>query len=186
MSTGAYFAFDIFGWKELDEALLQISDIATQKRVLVNAMKKALKPVAEDARQRVPVDEGDLRDSIVVSTAITRRQGRGIVRGVPRVYVGTNNGSGHLIEFGTGPRKSQATKKQVLAAGGVVFGTTANANALPARPFIRPAFDSNREKVLEIFGREMWKNLERTAKRLFKQATSGKLSKGGKRALGVG
>ena len=141
--------------------------------------------MAELAKVKVPVDEGDLRDSIIVSTKITKRQGRGLVRGVPRVFVGTNWPSAHLVEFGTGPRPAAAVRKKVLASDGKIFGTSVDAGSMPAHPFLRPSFEALKDEMLKIFGEEMWKNLERTAKRLLKQARAGKLSKGGRRALGV-
>lgn len=186
--SGAYFEFAMFGAREIDQALQALQDIGTQKRILVGAMKKSLEPVAERARQLVPVDEGDLRDSIIVSTKITKRQAREIVgaRGAPRVFAGTNWPSGHLVEFGTGPRSVEATKKKVLAVDGRIIGKTADVGHMPAQPFLRPAFEQMREKMLEIFGREMWKSLKRTAKRFEKQSRTGKLSKSAKRALGAG
>ena len=188
MSTGqgAYFGFEVFGFKELDDALQELQDIGTQKRVLISAMKKALEPVAELARQNVPVDSGDLRETIIVSTKITKRQARfaRANKGVPRVYVGTNYPSAHLVEFGTGPRTTGFVKKKVLASGGNIYGTVAVVGAMPAQPFLRPAFEQKRTFVLAKFGEEMGKTLERTARRLKKQSDKGKLSKSGQRALG--
>ena len=183
---GGYFSFNVDGLAALDRSLAQISDEATQKRVIISAMKKALKPVAESAKQKVPVDEGDLRNSIVVSTKITKRQGRGLVKGVPRVFVGSNWPSAHLVEFGTGPRVAKIRRSRVLVSqSGQVFGTSVDAGNMPAMPFLRPAFESLQQQVLKKFGEEMWKNISRTAKRLLKQAKAGKLSKGGRRALGI-
>lgn len=184
---GAYFSFDMLGWAELDQSLEEIQDIGTQKRVLVGAMKKALKPVLVTAKQKVPVDEGDLKSSLIISTSITKRQRRlaGLVRGVPRVFVGTNWPSAHLVEFGTAQRVAKIRRKKVLAGGGKIFGTSVQAGSMPATPFVRPAFEANKDKALSIFGREMWKNLVRTAKRFEKQAKAGKLSSSGRRALGL-
>ncbi|MCK4577796.1 MAG: HK97 gp10 family phage protein, partial [Candidatus Marinimicrobia bacterium] len=106
MAQGAYFNFELIGGAELDKALMMIEDVGTQKNVLKAAMRKALKPVAERARQLVPVDDGDLRDSIVVSPSITKTQRKFAERtGQPTMYVGTAWPTAHLVEFGTGPRQ---------------------------------------------------------------------------------
>lgn len=186
MSDKSYMTFDLEGWFDLDATLQEISDIATQKRIALSAMKKALVPVRDAAKRIVPVDEGDLRDSIIISTKITKRQAKADRGGNPKVYVGTNWPTAHLIEFGTGPRRVRATSKKVLAGGGEVFGTVVDVGRMSAQPFIRPSFEKNVKKMLEIYGSEMWKAIQRTAKRLRRQAESGKLSKSGARALGVG
>jgi len=187
MGSGAYFSFDLVGWKELDQALQMIENTAMQKSVLRGAMKKALKPVADMAERLVPVDQGDLKKTIRVSSTITKRQQKEQARtGAVKMYVGTNWPTAHLVEFGTGPRQVRVKRRKVLAGGGEIFGVEADVGAMPAKPFLRPAFDCNVKRVLDIFGQEMWKNLERTAKRLYKQAKAGKLKRSGERALGVG
>ena len=75
------------------------------------------------------------------------------------MHVGSTDPKAHLIEFGTAK--------------------------MSAQPTLRPAWDTDKKRVLNTFAREIGKNLEKLAKRLARQAAAGKLSKGGARALGV-
>ena len=54
-----------------------------------------------------------------------------------------------------------------------------------AKPFLRPAWDAHKIAVVKTFSRSMWQALERFSKRLVKQAYAGKLSKAGRKALGI-
>ena len=55
---------------------------------------------------------------------------------------------GLWIEKGTGPRRRKS--------GG-------STGSMPAEPFLRPAFDANKERVAQIVGRDMKRLLERAA-----------------------
>lgn len=150
----------ILGLKQLDKALKELPK-ATQKSVLRTAARRALKPIMQDARSRVHVDKGDLRDSIIISTkARNARTRRSLGRSGVRVWVGPSwpqGAHGHLEEFGT--------------------------VKTPAHPFMRPSWDRGKDKVLDDFVKEISKGLIRTARRLGKQARTGKLSKSALKAL---
>jgi HK97 gp10 family phage protein len=151
------FSFELHGVKELERALKQLPK-ATAKTVLRRAASKALQPVAVDAEQRAPRLRGELAESVDVTTKLIRTQpGPTSKRGVT-VYVGPTAPHGHLVEFGT--------------------------SHSPAQPFLRPAWDGNKDLVLSIFKREIWTELARAAARLAKQAQAGKLGKAARRALG--
>lgn len=65
-----------------------------------DALRAGGKVIAEDAKARVPVDTGELRDSIVVRKA-TKKQRR---RGTGEVVIGFKKPASrraHLVEFGT-------------------------------------------------------------------------------------
>ena len=63
----------IEGLSELKAALRALPD-ATAKNVVRRVLSKRGEPIAERARQLVPVDKGELKASIAVSTKLTRRQ----------------------------------------------------------------------------------------------------------------
>jgi len=50
------------------------------------------------------------------------------------------------------------------------FGTVVHG----AQPFMRPAWDAGRDKVLKDFGVQLWKAIARTVKRLARQARKAK------------
>jgi HK97 gp10 family phage protein len=140
------------GAKELEDALDQLPK-SVARSVLVKAMMNAAQPVIHHARALCPVDTGDLAASIDVRTTLTKRQRRGRGFRLPSVFIGPSwpkGAHGHLIEFGTVKMR--------------------------ARPFLRPAWDAGKARVLDSMRREIWKALAAAARRLSQRAEAGKLS----------
>ena len=149
----------IGGFKELDNAFKTLPN-AMSKTVLRSAIKKALKPVLNDARSDVPVDRGDLKESLTINTKLGGGQKSEARSGAVTVYMGTSvkqGAVGHLVEFGT--------------------------SKMRMNPFVRPSWDANKRGVVKTIGNEAWRKLQLLARRLFRQAKAGKLSKTGRRAL---
>lgn len=86
--------------------------------------------IADDMRHGVPVDTGDLHDSI--ETQYPRD-------GVGRVFVGTDHWA--ETEYGSGPHTIRVRNKKVLhnAETGEFFGKEVEHPGTPAQPFMRPA-----------------------------------------------
>jgi hypothetical protein len=63
----------IEGLAEVKTALRALPD-ATAKNVVRRVLRSRGEPIATRARRLVPVEEGELRDSIAVSTRLSRRQ----------------------------------------------------------------------------------------------------------------
>lgn len=128
------------GMKELNKALKQLPD-KLQERAIKNAMADGARAIRDEAKRRAPVDDGDLRDSIVVSRTVQvkgRRQSvkGGVVigiKGAPRFYA-------HIAEFGTSRQTAQ--------------------------PFLRPAFDAKQEEALKRIGPKLGKEIEKQARKL--------------------
>lgn len=138
----------VSGLKDLDKALGQLSK-ATAKSVLRRVLKDAGEPIARAARQKAPTDTFILQESIDVSTTLNRRQ-RALHkaeggRAFQEMFVGTNDPAGVQQEFG-------------------------NENHA-AQPFMRPAWDSEQDKALEIISNQLWTEIEDAAKRLAKKAS---------------
>ena len=57
-----------------------------------------------------------------------------------------------IAEFGTGPRYHKKTRKFV--------------GAMPAQPFLRPAWEQHKDQILEDFSKALWIQIEKSAKRL--------------------
>ncbi|KKL23177.1 hypothetical protein LCGC14_2428020 [marine sediment metagenome] len=151
----------IGGFRELDEAFKTLPN-AVSKRILRTAIRKALQPVKSAAVSIVHVMTGKLKKSIIISTKVVRSQAADseLRRGDAALVMGTSKEAGayaHFEEFGTSKHSPHA--------------------------FMRPAWDSNKAKVLQKIGDEAWKSLQKMAARLYKQAKAGKLSKIGKRSL---
>lgn len=161
MARSGAFAFRLHGLKELDRALAELPK-AVGKNVLRKIARKALGPVARDAKANAPRAEGELAKSIRIGTTLTGRQRRWRRRhGAVEMFVGPSwptGAHGHLQEFGTAHHGAQ--------------------------PFMRPAWDANRQQVLATISDDAWHELAKAARRLARQAETGKLSRGSRRHLG--
>ena len=132
------------GGRELERALRELGSLRRVKSALTRSGKRALQPIAEATRQRVPRDTEELAKGVTVRR-LTRRQGGSadaVSLGV--VFTGPHRTLAHLYEFGF---------------------TKRNGQRYPARPFLRPAWDGGRAQALADFGRELWAFLKRAAKR---------------------
>lgn len=133
--------FKISGFAELEKALADLPK-ATERSVLRRVAKKALEPILERAQQLVPVDEGNLRDSLVIGSRLTSRARRADKRepreGV-RLFMGTANRNGVPREFGTVRSRAQ--------------------------PFMRPAWDSEKANAFKIVLTDLGDEVEKAAKR---------------------
>lgn len=136
------------GLREVKAALRELPK-ATGKNVLRRVLIRRAEPVAERARQLAPVDTGQLRDSIVVSTKLGKRQRRGHSkqdRDDVDVFVGPGPAGfyGWMQEFGTA--------------------------RVAARPFMRPAWDAEKAGVLSGIADDLRKEIEKAAARLARKA----------------
>jgi HK97 gp10 family phage protein len=150
MARGGGFSVKVEGLKDLERALRELPR-ANAKAVLRRTLKQAGEPVAKTARALAPKEVGYLAESIDVSPKLSKRQ-RGIhSRQSPvEMFIGPGTDpAAHLQEFGSGP-------------GHV------------AQPFMRPAWDQNKGKVLDTIANLTWIEIENTANRLAKRAAKGR------------
>lgn len=123
--------------------LNELGDELTQQKKLRSAARKAFKPVQEAAKAKAPVDTGVLRDSIVIASANPKES---------VVAVGL------VIKKGSAddPRKDASWRWHFPEKG---------TRKMAARPFLRPALDSNAETVVNNFADEMKKAIDRATKK---------------------
>lgn len=134
-------SFHLKGARELDQALGELKK-STERTILRRVAIKALEPIRDRAMALVPVDEGRLRDSITIGTALSRSAKKAAKDDPPggvRVYVGTAKRNAIAVEFGT-----------FKAA---------------AHPFMRPAFDGAGPQVFGIIETELRVAIEKNAAR---------------------
>jgi HK97 gp10 family phage protein len=126
-----------------DQALAEIGKKSTQKNILVRTLKKAAKPIDDEASSLAPKDTGKLEVSIITGTKLTRRQRSSAYKsgslGVAEVHVGTALSRGMFQEFGTFKMRAQ--------------------------PFLRPAWEHNKQKAEQIIGTELWVEIKKAADR---------------------
>lgn len=130
--------YSIEGAREL-EALLKTLGPNVARKVGVQAARAGAKPVLEEAKRRVPVDTGDLKSSLTIMTASkTRKDERAVLIGVR----GEAGGRAHFTEYGSAHSA--------------------------AKPFMRPALDSQVGAALNEMGRALGDGIEREAEALSK------------------
>lgn len=127
------------------------------------ALAKAAKLIRDDARARAPVDTGATRDNIVM-----KRDSRPDRFGVNERYtVGVRGGASKYANNRRNRRKGRAGQVRETAGNTYYwrfkeFGTA----KMAAEPFIRPAFDANAERALQLIGSELEKAIARAAKKV--------------------
>lgn len=126
---------------EVDAALADLPR-ATGKNVLRRVAKAGLAPIAEEMKRLAPVDYGDLRDSINVTTKNPK-----------------GNRKESSIEAHAGPgRLPQAHLRE--------FGGDHH----PAQPYVRPAWDQGKDALLNGIKDSLWNEIENATKRLARKA----------------
>lgn len=158
----------VVGARELEKALNELG-VRVAKRIVRRGWKRAAQRVVDHARSLAPARLGYLRRSIGFTTqtlrSVRRRriQRKGDVVGFVGPNYAPRKGAfaryAHLVEFGTGPRRHRSGR---------------SVGAMPARPFMRPAWEANRHGVLEDFTRMVVEELERERKRAVLRAARGR------------
>ena len=136
---------EVLGLKELDEALNAFTP-GKRRAIGRKALDEGGQITARAARTLAPVDEGNLQESIDVSGVLSRRQ-RGLHSKVDEQerFIGPGtHPQGHLREFGS--------------------------DGHPPQPFMRPAWDSTKNQVLQRIGDELWLGVARETERMNKKA----------------
>lgn len=140
------------GFRELEAALSDLVNMvggsrATGKNVLKRTLLKAAEPIERDAAANAPELSGTLRKDVKTGTRLTRRQA-GLARKAGKssveVHVGVADPAGVQTEFG-------------------------NANQA-AQPWLRPAWDGNKDGALDTIGTELGGQIARAAARVAKKA----------------
>lgn len=158
------FKFEIVGLKETMDALEQLPTVSMKKGVVRNALKKAAVPIKDKAKsnaQGLPFDSKSIAQSIKIGTTLKRSQRGRQDRSRVTVYVGSSHPLAHLFEFGTAERYKKS---------GAYTGF------IPAMPFLREAWDSQKRVSLELLKDELWKALQKSARLLARKAERGTLT----------
>jgi HK97 gp10 family phage protein len=149
------------GFRELDRALSELPK-ATARNVLRRVGKAALQPMADAAAAKAPVDEGNLRISVVVSEKRTRRAGGGTKAGFV-AGKGFRRDPKTSVDLAMGPGSGLGVLPYATFAE---FGRQNQA----ADPFMRPAFDAGAQGVIDRIGESLGQEIDKAAKRLAKRA----------------
>jgi len=143
----------ITGLDEIVKDFRNISDHKTLDRNVARAARKVLKPVLESAKARVPVDEGDLKNSLIISSKKLRNGNRSVRVGPNTETVVRADESG---SFDFSRKKRPANYAHLVELG---------TKTASAKPFLRPSFDEHSGDMPKKFAADMKKGLNRLMKK---------------------
>jgi HK97 gp10 family phage protein len=158
-----------------------------QNRVAAGAIRAAAKPIIEEAKRNVPVDTGNLRDSIRVVKFRTRKKNLVWFKISPTVNVRkrrfktkegkswsitgevANGWYGHFVEFGTHAGRTVALNKNTKYSRSRRKRRNDLVNrgsGTPARPFMRPAYENAGGKSIDIAKKYMASRVDKELAKL--------------------
>lgn len=142
------------GGREMEAALAEIERLGTRRSLARRVLKRTAQPVADKANATAPkdVDSTDkpLNESYVVTSKLTKRQAAIERRGDPDdvvMYVGTSHPAGLQQEFGNRRHGAQ--------------------------PHFRPAWDADRDAMLERMRQDLAAEIQKTIARARARAARG-------------
>ena len=163
MPTGQFSGLDLqvqlSGVKEVTKALAQFHP-TLQKKLQRRATRRAAKPVQDTAKSLAPIRTGTLRKNILIR-AIKRKRGSRII--------------GAKVVTATRERLGIDEDDKFYYPAIMEYG--AASRNIPARPYLRPAMDANRDKVRAIYKVELKINISAAATQL----RQGKIDRAGKK-----
>ncbi len=139
----------IEGLSELRAALEQLPK-ATSKSVMRKVLMVRAKTIAAAAKSLVPVKSGELRDSIVASTKLSKSQRREAEETASYVEVYAGAGPlphAHLVEFGSVNNQPQ--------------------------PYMRPAWDTHKGTLLDSLKEDLWTDIQKAVDKLARKGARG-------------
>ena len=156
---------EVKGLRERQRAMLELPE-QIQGRVTQQALAAAAQPIVESARLRAPERTGRLAKAIYSRRSrkstpnmqirdITVRSGKKQAQRDADAYYWK------FIEFGRAAIEAKPGRllKFTAADGSTVY--TRSAKAIPARPFLRPAFEVQKTTALKILQQRLRKGIDR-------------------------
>lgn len=132
--------------RELQEAIGAIKIYDGKSRLRLEAsISNGVKRMAAAAKRRVPVDKGTLKKSIFSSFRKTTANGG------PIGYFGAKAYHAHLVEMGVRETRVRPDKKKALRiidSNAIRFAARAKIPSRAAHPFIVPAYEEERARLI--------------------------------------
>ena len=127
------------------------------------ALFQGAKVLVEEARLRVPVRTGQLRDNVVSK----RHRNPKSVGVTERYDIGMKGGTRRLANTARNRRSGRAGQR-VRTAGAVFYGRFIELGTakMPAQPFLRPALDTKGDAAVREFQRAFLRAVERAERKL--------------------
>lgn len=172
--------FKLEGLKELDQALAELGK-RTGAAVTQRVLDKVGAPIRDTMKDLAPVDDGVTRDSVRMIRAASERsrqgkaafaqtmkstggdvaQARGALRTTMRGLKAGSAMAGVIIGPGRAPQAFFAE----FGTGERFHKNGKSVGSMPAQPYIRPAWDSHKDGLIDEIARLMAPEIEKAAKR---------------------
>jgi HK97 gp10 family phage protein len=123
-------------------------------KALASTLRTLFKAVVETARQLVPVDSGDLRDSLTLSVA--KPKGNGLTVAVGLTIRGAPKKSKGGVKWTRKTELPPARRWHFVELGTI---------HMPAHPFARPALAANAQGMLDGLRSELAKKIQAAVRR---------------------
>jgi HK97 gp10 family phage protein len=136
----------------------------TRKEVR-KALEKGADEIVDVMKRAVPIDEGDLRDSIgwtfgddvpEGATVVAKSSADAVREAGLSVTIYAGNRAAwyaRLVEFGTRSHLIQRKNKKVLASSTAIYGAQLMHPGTPARPFFFPSYRLGKKRVVNRINR---------------------------------
>ena len=162
------------GFRELEQALGEFKK-ATARSIANRALKRAAEPIAEAARTKAGRFSGKLKASIGVSPRLAKKVGSAEFAAALAGGASKQEAIGALREARRGAAGGSLTTMhvgpgQLAQAITEEFGTADQ----PPHPFMRPAWDGNRQAALDSIADELRLEIGKAAKRAAAKALKAK------------
>lgn len=151
---------EVKGLADLHKALQELP-ANIERNVLRGALRSGGQIIRDEAQRLVPVDKGDLRNSIRVSMRVRSKAG----------WVNANIKAGdkkawyaHLLEFGTARHWIKPKNRKSLFLAGLFREVVDHPGAKP-KPFMRPAFDGKARAAIQAMADYIRARLPRELKK---------------------
>lgn len=146
-------SFSFEGGKDLEMALMNLSSKATARNVGRRALTKAAEPIAAKARLLAPKDEHDLETAIKVGRAIAPFQRDGNRGDYIAVFVGIDESVDKRLHIYAAEQENGNPDRQ-----------------MEAQPYMRPAWDSEKGKAVDLIAPALWEDIAATNERAARRA----------------
>ncbi len=164
-------ALKVEGMQELVAQLKGMYPTLKTRKVFQKAVRKALKPVLAAAQAKVPVDTGLLKSSIKIASA----EAEDLFAAGLLIGTGKGGGGKDIAKAGKAAAEGQGGKAR-RTAGRLsahwrwhFIERGVPAHGVAAKPFLRPALDSNAQTAIDIIIKELRREIDAEAKRQTKR-----------------
>jgi HK97 gp10 family phage protein len=130
----------------LERAIRNIQDYEVAKKEDVkNIIKDTTLQIQANAKQRTPVDTGNLKRSISVDIAPDELSAK----------IFTDVEYAATVEFGSAPHMIAVKDSSTLSDGNSFFGKEVNHPGTPAQPFLFPAYEEEKNEYIDKLERAL-------------------------------